>query len=100
MNYEEIVEDILERAVEDLNMQLESEDKLVYAQDLPLIGKACSIDSMDRTVLIVFIETELEEKTGKFLSIMEDEIFSKQDETNPLSSVAKLKEYIIQKLGE
>lgn len=100
MNGMEIAEDILRRAIEELNMQLEEDKQLEYSDELQLIGKGCSIDSMDRTMLVVFIETELEEKTGKEISLLDDERFSNDNETNPFYTVQKLKQYIVDILGE
>lgn len=100
MNGMEIAEDILRRALEELNMQLEEDKQLEYSDELQLIGKDCTIDSMDRAILVVFIETELEEKTGKEISLFDDERFSNNDETNPFYTVQKLKQYIVDMLGE
>ena len=100
MNGMEMVEDILRRAIQELNMQLEDDKQMEYSDELQLIGKECLIDSMDRTMLVVFIETELEEKAGKEISLFDDKRFSNNDETNPFYSIRNLKQYIVDILGE
>ncbi len=99
MNGLEMAEDILRRAVSDLNTQLKEKDQVKYCDELQLMGTGCSIDSMDRVVLIEFIETELEDIMGKEIVLMDDECFKNNDETNPLNSIGKLKIYIADMLG-
>lgn len=100
MNSMEIADDILRGAIQELNMQLEDVKQMEYSDELQLIGKECSIDSMDRTILVVYIETELAERTGKVVSLFEDKRFSNNDETNPFYTIQKLKQYIVETLGE
>lgn len=99
MNGIEVAEDILRRAVSELNTQLEEKDQVKYCDELQLTGIDCQIDSMDLVVLIQFIETELEGIMGKEIALMDDECFKNNDETNPLNSIGKLKLYIADMLG-
>lgn len=99
MSEKTIAEEILRGAIDDLNMQID--EKVEYSDDLILNGDGSRIDSMDRAVIIMFIETEIEERFHHSVSLLEDEQFRDSgDNKNPLRTVGSLKEWLSHRLEE
>lgn len=89
---EEKIKSIMKEAVEELNEQLENEDKLEYAEDVRLIGKNAKIDSMDFVTLITIIEELISDKFDKDIHIVSDSAFSR--ERSPFYSIGTLSGFV------
>lgn len=89
---EEQIKTIVKEAVDELNEQLEDDDKLEYSEDIRLIGKNAKIDSMDFVTLITIIEELILDKFDKDIHIVSDSAFSR--EKSPFYSIGTLSSFV------
>jgi acyl carrier protein len=92
------IKQIMVEAIEELNEQLDLEDKIQYDENLVLIGSKAALDSISFVTLIVIIEDMVAEQLGKNIIIVSDKAFSQQ--RSPFHTVATLTNYIIELAAE
>lgn len=83
---------IIYDAIDDLNLDLNDEEKIEKSESTEIFGSNSRIDSMGLVNLITVIEEKLEEKTGKFISIADEKAMSLS--SSPFKNVLSLKNYI------
>jgi acyl carrier protein len=83
---------IIYEAIDDLNLDLNDEEKIEKSESTEIFGSNSRIDSMGLVNLITVIEEKLEEKTGKFISIADEKAMSLS--SSPFKNVLSLKNYI------
>lgn len=83
---------IIYEAIDELNLDLNDEEKIEKSESTEIFGSASRIDSMGLVNLITIIEEKLEEKTGKFISIADEKAMSLI--SSPFKNVQTLKNYI------
>ena len=86
----EKIKTILKNAVDELNEQLEN--KIVYSDDLKLMGKNAALDSMDFVAFISIVEEMISDEFDKTIRIVSDKAFSR--EHSPFKSMATLTSFI------
>lgn len=82
--------DIIFKSIEEINLQNDIE--IVKDVNTKLFGSDCALDSLGLVNLIVSIETNIEELTGKYLPIADERAFSL--ESSPFKTVDTLSDYI------
>ena len=90
----EYVHDLLLRAVDDLNANLDPSCQYNYSEEMIFIGKNSELDSMDRVCFIEFIESSVEDERGISLELLNDPRFKK----NTSCTFKELELYIEDKL--
>lgn len=78
-------------AIEEVNLGLE-EVKMEKNEDTVIFGPESVLDSMDLVQLISLIEEKIEDETGKYISIADENAMSL--EVSPFKTVKTLKDYI------
>lgn len=89
---------IIYAAFDEINQDLEADEQIVKSEDTIIFGPDSKIDSMGLVNLITIIEEQIEEKSGKFVSIADEKAMSLV--SSPFKSVATLKKYIESLLNE
>jgi hypothetical protein len=95
---EEKVKKIIVDAIDELNEQLDDGKKLAYGEDVKLIGKNASIDSMEFVTFITIIEELISDELDEDIRIVSDKAFSR--ERSPFLSLQSLEEFIVEILEE
>jgi len=90
--------EILYESIDEINLDLESNQQLQKTENEVLFGTDSPLDSMGLVNLITVIEQKIEEKTGEFISIADERAMSM--EQNPFHTVSTLKDYIETVLNE
>lgn len=83
---------ILESAIEELNEQLDAEEKIAFNDETRFIGSHACIDSMGFVTLISIIEELIADKTGKNIQLVNEKAFSQKH--SPFYSITTLVDYI------
>lgn len=94
----ELMTNIMKKAIEELNEQLDDDKQLVYDKELRLIGKNAVIDSMEFVTFISILEDYIVDETDKDVRIVSDKAFSR--ERSPFYSIQTLEEFILELLDE
>ena len=89
---QEKIKEIIKKAVEELNEQLEENKKIEYADDLKLMGKGAVLNSMDFVALITIIEELIGDEFDKDIYIVSDKAFSR--ENSPFRTMETLTNYV------
>jgi acyl carrier protein len=84
------VEKIMANSIERFNN--ENETFLTYKKDLNLMGTQSVIDSLGLVQLIVVIEEEVENATGKTISLVSEKAMSLKN--SPFRTIEALEDYI------
>lgn len=92
----EKITNIMREAIEELNEQME--EKLVYSEELRLIGKSAVVDSMEFVTLVSIIEEYVMDELDLDIHIVSDKAFSR--ERSPFYSVATLIDFICELIEE
>ena len=79
-------------AVESLNPQLPTEQRLEKSADTVLFGKNGRLDSIALVNLIVAIEGEIEERFGIIITLADQKAMSQKN--SPFQSIKSLADYI------
>ncbi len=79
-------------AIDELNQQLNRDQRLSRSADATLFGASGPLDSLGLVNLIVLVEQKVEEQTGRPVSLANDEALSLND--SPFQTVRRLTEYI------
>ena len=90
--------EIIYNAIDTLNEEMEDNDQIEKTENAILFGSNSGLDSMGLVNLITLIEQNIEEATGKFISIADERAMSLEE--SPFRTVASLKEYITTLLNE
>ena len=89
---------IIYNAIDTLNEEMEDNDQIEKTENAILFGSNSGLDSMGLVNLITLIEQNIEEATGKFISIADERAMSLEE--SPFRTVSSLKEYITTLLNE
>lgn len=92
------VEAIILKALEDLNQELEPDDRIVVGPETALFGVDAEIDSLSLVSVIVDVETALSLDHGLEVSLTDDRAMGRA--VSPFTDVPALKDYILELLEE
>jgi len=95
---EEKIKEVIKMAIEELNEQLDEDQKLEYSEEIRLIGNQSKIDSMDFVTLITIIEELIADELKKEIHIVSDKAFSR--ERSPFDSIGTLIKFIVELMEE
>lgn len=85
-------------AIDEVNLDLEDENKIEKSEDTQLFGTGKSLDSLELVNLITIIEQKIEEETGDFISLADERAMSMSE--SPFKTVGSLKNYVQELLNE
>ena len=88
----EIVERILKESIEEINVQLVADAKLINSPDERLLGKTGKLDSMSFVTLVAIIEEKLQEHTGQAIYLVTDKAFAQK--RSPFYDIQSLANFI------
>lgn len=86
------VQEIVYNSIDELNEQLEVNNKIKKSLDTKLFGSSSNIDSLGLINLIVSIEQNIEDEFDLSLTIADERAMSQKN--SPFSSVKSLIDYI------
>ncbi len=86
------VQEILFKAVEEINLELQLEDRLTPAMDTILFGEGGRLDSIGLVTFVLLVEEKLQAKTSLPLSLSDDRAMSQRN--SPFRSLRTLHAYI------
>ena len=92
------INEILKEAINELNEQLDDDDKVEFNDETRFIGSKASIDSISLVTLISIIEELVEDKLDKWIQLVNEKAFSSKHST--FYSINTLAEYIDELLKE
>ena len=92
------INEIIKEAIEELNTQLDSDEKVVFSPETRFIGGEACIDSMSFVTFISIIEELVEDKLGTHIQLVNEKAFSQRN--SPFYSIETLSAYIEQLLQE
>ena len=91
------VDEIINEAISEINNQFDDVN-IENRPDFLLLDSDGTIDSVALVNLFITIETLIEEKTGKEISVVKEDSF--ESESTPFKSVGSLTDYIKSLLNE
>ena len=83
---------IIFEAIDELNLDLEDNEKIQKSEETQLFGSGDSLDSLQLVSLLTIVEQKLEEETGDYISIADENAMSLEE--SPFKTVGTLKNYI------
>src|SRR5689334_13807200 len=83
---------VIYQAIDDVNMQLPKDRRLVKAPDTELHSKSSTLDSLGVVNLILAVEERIEEEFGIAINIADNAVSNR--DSNPFKSVSTLSEYL------
>ncbi len=83
---------ILDECIDELNEQLNKEQRLSKTPETPLLGNGGGLDSLGFVNLVALVEEKCQERFGRSLVLAESD--AKQGTRNPFDTVGTLAEYI------
>lgn len=92
------IKEILKLAIDELNDQLEDDEKVEFSDDVRFIGSKACIDSITFVTLISIIEELIEEKYNKTIHLVNEKAFSQK--RSPFYSIETMSAYIEDLLKE
>lgn len=92
-----ISQEIVMLAIDEVNEMLDDGNKIGVADDFPVLGGDL-VDSLTFINLVSAIEVLIEERTGKALSLVNDDVLS--GEEHPFASVGGIVRYVEKALSE
>jgi hypothetical protein len=87
-----IIENILKESIEEINAQLETEEKLVYTPEEELLGNTGKLDSLSFVTLVSIIEDKILDYTDKKVYLVTDKAFSQK--YSPFKNIKSLTIFI------
>ena len=90
--------EILKQAIEEINEQLDENEKIKFSPDTHFIGSNACMDSITFVTFISTIEELIEDKLGKTVHLVEEKAFSQK--RSPFYSIDTMSAYIDQLLQE
>ncbi len=94
----ETIKEIILKSIIELNEDLEEDERLEVSEKTILFGEESRLDSLDFVNLVVTIEENIFNETGKSITIANEKAFSKK--YNPFKDVERLAEFIQELLEE
>jgi len=89
---------ILFDSIDELNLDLDSEEKILKDENTVVFGENSGLDSIGLVNFITIIEERLEEETGHFVTIADERALSFED--SPFKTISTLRNYIEMLLNE
>ncbi len=89
----ENAEEVILKALHQLNAERPPAQKLAVGPDSPLVGRQSGLDSLALVCLISDVEAELNEKYGISISLTDDQAMG--GNIFPFTDVQSLKQYIV-----
>lgn len=83
---------LIAKAIEEINEQLEDENKVVLNDETRFIGKNACLDSISFVTFISILEELIEENLNKNVQLVNEKAFSEKN--SPFYSVESLSNYI------
>ena len=90
--------EILKQAIEEINEQLEENEKVKFSPDIHFIGSQACMDSITFVTFISTIEELIEDKLGKTVRLVDEKAFSQK--RSPFYSIETMTAYIDQLIKE
>ncbi len=84
--------EILYSAIDELNEQLEEEDRIDKALDSPIMGAEAGLDSLTLVNLVVAIEQEVLAQTGQTVVLVDEDAMGA--DAHPFRNVSSLASHI------
>lgn len=94
----EQIKNILKEAIEELNEQLDDDEKIEYSDSTRFIGSQASISSISFVTLVSIIEELIEDKLDKTIHLVNEKAFSSK--RSPFYSIETMTEYIEELIKE
>ncbi len=88
----EQIKEILKDAIEELNEQLDDNEKVEFNENTRFIGSQAALDSISFVTLISIIEDLLEEKMGVTVQLVNEKAFSSK--RSPFYSIETMTQYM------
>ncbi len=95
---EEKIRNILMEAINEINEDMDENEKIVYALDSVLFGKGAGMDSFSFVNLISNIEDRIYDEFDKEVYLVTPDVYEK--DYNPFETVAALEKYIAEVMAE
>ena len=92
------IKEILKIAIDELNEQLEDDEKIEFSENTKFIGSHACIDSITFVTLISIIEELIEDKYDKTIHLVNEKAFSQK--RSPFYSIETISAYIEELLKE
>jgi len=89
--------DILYSAIDELNEQLEEDERVVKALDSPILGSDDGLDSLSVVNLVVAIEQEIMSQTGQSVVLVDEKAM--ESDAHPFRDVKALAAHIERLIG-
>lgn len=89
---------ILKEAIEELNEQLDDEEKVEFNEETRFVGSNACLSSINFVTLITIIEELVEDKLDKTVHLVNEKAFSAK--RSPFYSIETFTEYIEELLKE
>lgn len=83
---------LLADAIEELNLQLEEDERVEFSEGLRLVGSASEIDSMAFVSFVAIVEDLAHDHIGSEITLLDDKAFSAS--RSPFATIATLGDYI------
>jgi len=95
---EKVILDIIFDAVDEINQDLDDDEKLEKTEEAVLYGKGSSIDSLSLVNLIVAVEERLQDKLEVSVTLADERAMSQ--ERSPFKTLGSLKRYTVTLIAE
>ncbi len=92
------IKEILKIAIDELNEQLEDDEKVEFSENTKFIGSNACIDSITFVTLISIIEELIEDQYNKTIHLVNEKAFSQK--RSPFYSIETITAYIEDLLKE
>lgn len=92
------IQEIIKEAIDELNEQLDDENKILYNDETRFVGSHACIDSMGFVTFISIIEGLITDKLNKSIQLVNEKAFSQKH--SPFYSIQTLTDYIQELLNE
>ena len=89
---------LLKEAIEELNEQIEEEEKIEFNDEVRFVGSNAYLSSINFVTLISIVEELLEDKYGKTIHLVNEKAFSSK--RSPFYSIQTFVDYIYELLNE
>jgi hypothetical protein len=98
MSIQNKVTSAIDRAIDDVNAQLPSSNRLSKTPDTVLFGREAGLDSLGLINFIVALEKHVEDGCGRAVSLSTPEVMLADD--SPFASIRSLQNYLTAVLKE
>lgn len=94
---ENLAQVIADEAIEEVNLDLDSDSQIVNSPETLLLNSNSNIDSLALVRLLITVERLIEEKTGKSVVVVDESTF--EAEESPFATVGTLAAHIEKLIG-